>query len=118
MAGATRDTGAVPDTVIPIHAEGGCSGRATLVERPPVLEGDADALQRVIAALQPPVQAELGAPHPVGAWLRSLRITPDEATLRLAGELGCRGMAVATLAFDTLRLMLHDTDIYVEFERR
>ena len=77
----------VHDTFIPIHSGGSCAGLGHLPERPPQLQGDAKELQRLIDALQPVVQAELGAAEPVGAWLRALEVSRDEATLVLAKEL-------------------------------
>jgi hypothetical protein len=106
----------VHDTFIPIHSGGSCAGLGHLPERPPQLQGDAKELQRLIDALQPVVQAELGAAEPVGAWLRALEVSRDEATLVLAKELGCRGRVVSMAAFDRLKTLLHDTDIFVRFE--
>lgn len=105
--------------VIPIHDAHPCAGRAPLRERPPQLEGPADTLQRVMAAVAAAVQAPGGpidADQPLGAWLRVLRLRGDEAELQLAAELGCRGDLALQLAFDVLRGLLHDTDIYVSLE--
>ncbi len=74
----------------------------------PQLIGPADALQRLLAALAP----VLGAVESTGL-VRSLRIQPDEVELQLAVRADCGGAALADSAFQTLRKLLPDTDIYV-----
>jgi hypothetical protein len=80
----------------------------------PQLLGPADRLQAVLARLQPAVEAELGAVVGTGAWLRSLRLIEGEAEVTLAPGLACRAAGVANVAFDTLRALLPDTDIYID----
>ena len=88
-------------------------------ERPPQLRGPDEQLQKLIRAVSDAVCAPRGpidADLPVGTWLRALRVDADEAELELAAELGCRGELAAQLAFDVLRGLLRDTDIYVRIE--
>jgi hypothetical protein len=99
--------------VIPIHNEDACEGRSPLSVLEPVFEGDAAVLQRVVAALKPQVDRAFEADVPTGGWLRGLRIDAGDARMQLAPDLGCRGFIVATLAFDTMRRLLPDTDIFV-----
>jgi hypothetical protein len=108
-----RDDVRVNHTVIPIHSEESCEGRPPLHVVEPVLVGDETQLQRVVAALKPQVDRVFDTDMPMGAWLRGLHLAAGESTLTLAPDLGCRGFAVATIAFDTMRLLLPDTDIYV-----
>lgn len=100
-------------TVIPIHAEESCAGRPPLHVIEPVLQGDAAQLQRVLAELKPQVDSVFDADIPVGGWLRALHLGNGEAEMQLAPNLACMGFSVASLAFDTMRRLLPDTDIYV-----
>lgn len=105
--------------VIPIHDAHACAGRRPLAVRPPRLQGCPERLDRLIQAVSAAVYAPQGPidpDQPVGAWLRSLRLDADEAELHLAAELGCRGEMASQLAFDVLRKLLRDTDIYVSIE--
>lgn len=105
--------------VIPIHDANPCAGRRPLQERPAQLQGNPEHLRPLIQAICEAVYAPQGpidADQPVGAWLRALRLTADEVELQLAAELGCRGGLASQLAFDVLRGLLHDTDIYVRLE--
>ena len=79
----------------------------------PQLLGPADRLQALLASLRPAIDIELGAAVEPGAWLRSLRLDDDEAEVTLAPGLACRAVGVASAAFDTLRRLLPDTDIYI-----
>jgi hypothetical protein len=74
----------------------------------PVLVGPADELQRLMTALAP----VLGALESSGL-VRALHVQPGEVELQLAVRAGCGGAALADSAFQTLRSLLPDTDIYV-----
>lgn len=113
--GDTQDLGDHVDmpTVIPIVDEQACHVRRDMVVMTPSFQGPADRIESVVEALVPEVSAELGADWPTGAWLRGLTLDDGEAVLTLAPNLACHGHIVATLAFDVMRRMLPDTDIYV-----
>lgn len=99
--------------VIPILAEPACAFQRRHVIVDPHLEGPSQRLQDIVQALQPLIVAELGETLPTGAWLRGLKVGDDEAVLTIAPDLACHGHVVATLAFDVMRRLLPDTDIYV-----
>jgi hypothetical protein len=79
----------------------------------PRLSGDPATVQRVVGALQTALDEHVGLREPTGAWLRELRLAGDEAELSLAPGLPCCGSILAQAAFETLRALLPDTDIYV-----
>ncbi len=79
----------------------------------PRVHGDAERAQPVLDALGQAVGQTLGAHWPLQRWLRELRLTADEAVVTLAPGLGHDGMESAEVAFQTLRRLLPDTDIYV-----
>ena len=83
-----------------------------IVDQPcqaPQLSGPVDQLARVMAALV----ARLGcAPDGAGLVL-SLRLQPGEVELRLALPAHGAGAELTDAAFQTLRSLLPDTDIYV-----
>jgi hypothetical protein len=89
-----------------------CSAAMPVVGEPQLL-GPADRLQALLARMQPAIDTELGATVEPGAWLRCLRLDDDEAEVTLAPGLACRAVGVASVAFDTLRRLLPDTDIYI-----
>lgn len=94
-----------------------CSAALPVAGEPQLL-GPADRLQAVLARLTPAVEAELGTAVGTGAWLRSLRLGDGEADVMLAPGLACRATGVANVAFDTLRALLPDTDIYIDTAER
>ena len=76
----------------------------------PALHGPQDQIERVMAALR----TALGNQGGDGVHLvRALRLDDGEAELTLAVEPRCGGLALADIAFQTLRQLLPDTDIYV-----
>jgi hypothetical protein len=109
---------------IPIHSAqpaAGCGGclssagsgpvcRSVLGEAcvAPALTGPADALSRLLQALTP----VLGAPETSGL-VRALHVQDGEVELQLAVRADCGGAALADSAFQALRGLLPDTDIYV-----
>lgn len=113
-----------PAATIPIHAAGaspGCGGCAQGADALPLcrshlgeacaapqLSGPADEVQRLLTALAP----LLAAPQANGL-LRALQVLPGEVELQLAGRADCGGAWLAERAFQTLRGLLPDTDIYV-----
>jgi hypothetical protein len=80
----------------------------------PQLEGEAGRARFLLGELEQAVNAELGAPLPAAAWLRTLRVDEDEAVLTLAPMQPHPGLDIAQAAFATLRRLLRDTDIYVD----
>lgn len=96
--------------VIPIRLEQP-PAPATVVE--PVLEGSRDGVQRVLGALGPSIQVAFGRPVLPGEWLQALQLGDGQASVQLRHDLGCRTREVAGSAFETLRRLLPDTDIYV-----
>ena len=89
------------------------STKATAVTAAPRLSGQPDQLRRVLAALGQAVEEGLGHGMPVARWLRELRLGTDEAFVAVAPGLGHDGTESAEIAFQTLRRLLPDTDIYV-----
>ena len=79
------------------------------------LSGPADQVARVMGALGRRLGFAPEAPEQAG--VRALRITPDEVELELAWPAHCGGIEFAETAFDTLRGLLPDTDIYVTHAR-
>jgi len=80
--------------------------------RPAELSGPPADLQRLLAALA----STLGFPpdQPEVAGVRGLQVGAGEVALTLASAPGCAGSAVLTdAAFQTLRRLLPDTDIYI-----
>lgn len=96
--------------VIPIRSEA-VAALAVTVE--PVLQGPHDGLQRVLGALGSSIQSAFGRPVPPGEWLQALELGDGEASVQLRRDLGCRTKDVAGTAFETLRRLLPDTDIYI-----
>ncbi|MBA4177334.1 MAG: hypothetical protein C0505_12375 [Leptothrix sp. (in: Bacteria)] len=81
--------------------------------RTPRLSGDPAQLRRVVDALDQALLARIGWRLPVNAWLRELRLDDGEAFVAISPELGGACGPSAEVAFDTLRRLLPDTDIYV-----
>ena len=83
-----------------------------MVDQPcqaPQLSGPADQLARLMAALA----TQLGCAPDGAGLVRSLRLQPGEVELRLAVPAHCAGAELTDTAFQTLRRLLPDTDIYV-----
>ena len=78
---------------------------------PPRLSGQPEQVEQVRAALEAAVHLALG--HTPPGWLRELRLAEGEAFVGVAPDLGRDGVESASIAFDTLRHLLPDTDIYV-----
>ena len=79
---------------------------------PPRLVGPAAEVHRLMAALA----LNLGFAMPPGAefgLVRAMVVLPDEVTLELAVGRQCGGQGLIDIAFQTLRTLLPDTDIYV-----
>jgi hypothetical protein len=96
--------------VIPIQP---AFGRPPVAMAGPVtrLSGPPEHVERLRAALEAAVARVMG--HPPAGWLRELRLDEGEAFVGVAPHLGHDGIESAEIAFDTLRRLLPDTDIYV-----
>ena len=77
----------------------------------PQLSGPRDEIDRLMGALAQTLGFRVDGPDamPVAA----LRVEPGEVSLTLTVAPRCGGVSLAALAFDTLRGLLPDTDIYV-----
>jgi hypothetical protein len=113
---------------IPIVAPEGCCGTCaasrpacTQLQQPgradappPRLSGDPDRIELLLGRLAPQIEALFGHPVSPGMWLGSLSLSPGEARLALAPHLAtCHAGPAAELAFDAMRQLLPDTDIYI-----
>lgn len=125
-SGAAGIIGAMNARQIPIHpvsGRSGCTGcassgdgpvcRSTLGEacQAPVLSGPDTELQRLLHGLGQRLGFAPDSPEQGG--VRALRLGDGEAELHLALPPGCQSLERAEAAFDTLRRLLPDTDIYV-----
>jgi hypothetical protein len=97
-------------TIIPIHA---AQAEPAAPPEPTRLVGDAAQVQRVLHALETDVSSQLPGIGPTARWLRELRLLQGEAFVLVAPDLGHDSLESAEIAFDTLRRLLPDTDIYV-----
>lgn len=79
---------------------------------PPRLVGPPDALNRLMAALAPRLGFEM-VPGAGAGPVRALAVLPGEVTLELDVSRHCGGQGLVDTAFQTLRTLLPDTDIYV-----
>ena len=80
----------------------------------PRLSGDPERIGLLLGRLAPQIEALLGHPVSPGMWLGSLSLSPGEARLALAPHLAaCHAGPAAELAFDAMRQLLPDTDIYI-----
>ena len=84
---------------------------AAPVLRQTLLRGETGQVQRLRQALEGDVARLLGLQP--ASWLRELRLCDGEAFVGVAPGLGRDGVESAGIAFDTLRRLLPDTDIYV-----
>jgi hypothetical protein len=85
-------------------------------EAAPALSGPPDTVQRVLNALDRALgslQSTSAADAPAPSLVRALHLADGEAELTLAVAPRCGGALLADAAFDTLRRLLPDTDIYV-----
>jgi hypothetical protein len=96
--------------VIPIHAVRAAPAAPLTPTR---VCGEARRVHQVLDALVAAVQGQLVDIGPTARWLREVRLTGSEAFVLIAPDLGHDGLDAAAIAFDTLRRVLPDTDIYV-----
>lgn len=89
-----------------------------LVPFEPVWTGEPGVVAQVVAALRNVRETEDGPDIVSSGRVRSLEITPDEATLTMHLGGGHCGSAqvLAERAFDVLREQLPDTDLYLRHE--
>lgn len=91
-----------------------CAHRASAADAPPPrLSGDMVRIERLLARLAPQMEEVFGHPVSPGVWLDSLSLSPGQAHLALAPNLACHATVVAELAFDAMRQLLPDTDLYI-----
>lgn len=77
----------------------------------PTLIGPHDQVQRLLDALA--LSLADGQGHSGLGLVRRLRVEPGEVELALTVDPNCGGALLADTAFQTLRALLPDTDIYV-----
>ena len=106
---STPACGACP---APAHACTHAPDRADA--RVPRLSGDAARIEPLLARLAPQMEQVFGQPVDAGVWLASLSVSPGQAHLTLAPGLACRAGLVAELAFEAMRELLPDTDLYID----
>jgi hypothetical protein len=117
---------AATDKTIPIHdaalhaacgscGQSPCQTSARSAIEAPQLSGPTDELRRLLTALAPPMGFASDDLKAAGL-VRSLQVQPGEVSLTLAVSRHCGGQDLAELAFQTLRALLPDTDIYVTTE--
>ncbi len=83
----------------------------------PRLSGSPERLDALVERLEAMARSDFGVQVPRGAWLHELRLEEGEALLRVAPIPGVCTPDFAQAAFDLLRTLLHDTDIYVQTAR-
>ena len=98
--------------IVPV-AKAAAAAAATAAWAAPFLSGQPEQLQQVLAALEQAVEKGVGHAMPAARWLRELRLGAGEAFVAVAPGLGRDGHESAEIAFQTLRRLLPDTDIYV-----
>jgi hypothetical protein len=96
-----------------VHADHAPMCRAVLGQDciAPQLSGPRDEVDRLMRALGSALGFRLDADQPIP--VAALRVEPGEVELTLAVAPHCGGASLASQAFDTLRSLLPDTDIYV-----
>ncbi|OYT87054.1 MAG: hypothetical protein CFE46_12590 [Burkholderiales bacterium PBB6] len=120
-------------TIIPIHAANtaahqdhdGCSACLDSAAGPvcrsdmatpcitPALQGPAEELQRVMQALDQALAVRTDGGLGASGLIHSLRLDDGEVELMLTVAPRCGGARLADSAFQALRRLLPDTDIYV-----
>lgn len=79
----------------------------------PALSGPASRVEGLLGALGTVMATQFGRPVAPGEWLQALRLADGEAVLRLRRDLGCRTGDIGGAAFETMRRLLPDTDIFI-----
>jgi hypothetical protein len=79
----------------------------------PDLQGPEELIARVVSALDVALDVQRETALPAGGVIHSLRVNGDEAELTLGVARQGAGLQLAEVAFQTLRGLLPDTDIYV-----
>jgi metal-sulfur cluster biosynthetic enzyme len=101
--------------VIPIlPAPGPHPALSAMVVDQPELQGPPETVARVLQGLREVVDPEAGASIVELHWIRSLKVEPDEVDLTLSFQpRTAHGRELAEMAFDRLRRLLPDTDVFV-----
>jgi hypothetical protein len=79
-----------------------------------VFEGPGELLATVMAGLNHDLGLRVAGDLSTTGLIQGLSIRDGEAVLKLAVSPRCGGARLADTAFQTLRRLLPDTDIYVE----
>lgn len=77
------------------------------------MQGPQELLDRIISALDAALDVQRDSQMPAGGVIHALRLNDDEAELTLGVARRGAGLQLAEIAFQTLRGLLPDTDIYV-----
>lgn len=109
-AGAEAGCGACPHDGQD-HGWATCAVQVAEAGGPAALSGPVDELQRLLLALGQRLGFPADAPERGG--VRGLHLKPGEVALVLAVPPRCAGAALSNAAFETLRGLLPDTDIYI-----
>jgi len=104
-------------TIIPIHAATQAPDSPAAPLQPTRLSGEPLQVQRVLDALVADVHGQLRGIGSTARWLRELRLSPSEAFVLIAPDLGHDSLQAAEITFLTLRRLLPDTDIYVSADQ-
>lgn len=110
------ETAATPGCGDCLHSAAGPVCRADLAPStgPAVLEGPSELLAAVMSALDRDLGLRDAGDLSATGLVQGLSIRDGEAVLKLAVAPRCGGARLADTAFQTLRRLLPDTDIYVE----
>jgi hypothetical protein len=105
---------AMPHRTIPIQS---ASAAPVPPPMPPKLAGDVARAEALLPALESAVSQQLGRHLSAGHWLRAFSLQDGEAVLSVSNGLGHQSLESADIAFQTLKRLLPDTDIYVGASR-
>ena len=94
---------------------GACDSLLVQACATPKLSGPGEEVRRLMTALGPLLSvADPSRPSGRSSLVRSLQVGPGEVALQLSVAADCGGAALADSAFQALRGLLSDTDIYVD----
>lgn len=99
-----------------LHSAAGPVCRATLCpdDHPPHFAGPPELVRHLVAELDAALAVQRpDDPHTTTSLVHSLTVVDGEAELKLAVAAHCAGAHLVDAAFQALRRLLPDTDIYV-----